>query len=154
VQENTKPPTSITAHFQALSHAATKALIKHSDLLCLDVDHLNSVQPLFNRLLQDNYFDTQLLFRSPSGDGLKWITSIDTKQATHGDFFATVVNYILQTCGVEVDKSGRDIPTSGRKKFRPFFYVYFFEIQLISWWCCKKYADITIWQSGKKAYFC
>jgi hypothetical protein len=86
-----------------------KALIKHSGLLCLDFDHLNSVSMLFNRLLQDDYFDTQLLFRSPSGDGLKWIISIDTTKATHGDFFAAVANYILQTYGVEVDKSGRDI---------------------------------------------
>jgi hypothetical protein len=86
-----------------------KALIKHSGLLCLDFDHLNNIETLFNRLLQDDYFDTQLLFRSPSGDGLKWIVPIDTNQATHGDFFAAVATYILQTYGVAVDKSGRDI---------------------------------------------
>jgi hypothetical protein len=109
-----------------------KALIKHSGLLCIDFDHLNSVelsckreqnsnsfevmpraadniQTLFNRLLQDDYFDTQLLFRSPSGDGLKWIISIDTETVMHGDFFAAVANYILQIYGVTVDKSGRDI---------------------------------------------
>jgi hypothetical protein len=78
-------------------------------LLCVDFNHLNSVETLFNPLLQDDYFDTQLLFRSPSGDGLKWIISIDTSQATHGDYFAAVANYILQTYGVAVDKSGRDI---------------------------------------------
>jgi hypothetical protein len=86
-----------------------KALIKHSGLLCVDFDHLQSVELLRNQLLQDEYFDTQLLFVSPSGDGLKWIISIDTTQATHGDFFTAVANYILQTCGVAVDKSGRDI---------------------------------------------
>ena len=85
-----------------------KALTKHSGLLCVDFDHLNSVETLFNRLLQDDYFDTQLLFRSPSGDGLKWIISIDTTQVTHGNFFAAA-NYILQTYGVAVDKSERDI---------------------------------------------
>ncbi|GHV44180.1 hypothetical protein FACS1894180_5220 [Bacteroidia bacterium] len=91
-----------------------KALIKHSGLLCVDFDHLNSVETLFNRLLQDDYFDTQLLFRSPSGDGLKWIIPQsplvgDLGGYTHGDFFAAVANYILQTYGVAVDKSGRDI---------------------------------------------
>jgi hypothetical protein len=75
------------------------------------------VETLFNRLLQDDYFDTQLLFRSPSGDGLKWIISIDTKQAKHGDYFAAVANYILQTYDVEVDKSVRDI---SRACFLPF----------------------------------
>jgi hypothetical protein len=86
-----------------------KALIKHSGLLCIDFDHLQSVDLLRNQLLQVEYFDTQLLFVSPSGDGLKWIIAIDTARTAHGDYFAAVANYILQTYGVEVDKSGRDI---------------------------------------------
>jgi len=86
-----------------------KALISHSGLLCIDFDHLQSVDLLRKQLLQDEYFETQLLFVSPSGDGLKWIISIDTRQTTHADYFAAVANYILQTYGVAVDKSGRDI---------------------------------------------
>ncbi len=86
-----------------------KALIRHSGLLCIDFDHLTNVETLFERLLNDDYFDTQLLFRSPSGDGLKWIIPIDTAQSTHGNYFVAVSNYISQTYGVEVDKSGRDI---------------------------------------------
>jgi hypothetical protein len=86
-----------------------KALISHSGLLCIDFDHLQNVDLLRKQLLQDEYFDTQMLFVSPSGDGLKWIISIDTKQTTHSNYFAAVANYILQTYGVEVDKSGRDI---------------------------------------------
>jgi len=86
-----------------------KAMINHSGLLCVDFDHLQSVDLLRNQLLQDEYFETQLLFVSPSGDGLKWIISIDTKQTTHSNYFAAVANYIQQTYGVEVDKSGRDI---------------------------------------------
>jgi hypothetical protein len=86
-----------------------KALISHSGLLCIDFDHLQSVDLLRNQLLQDEYFDTQMLFVSPSGDGLKWLIYIDTKQTTHSNYFAAVANYILQTYGVEVDKSGRDI---------------------------------------------
>jgi len=94
-----------------------KALIKHSGLLCVDFDHLQSVELLRNQLLQDEYFDTQLLFRSPSGNGLKWIISINTAETTHSDYFAAVANYILQTYGVAVDKSGRDI---SRACFLPF----------------------------------
>lgn len=86
-----------------------KALISHSGLLCIDFDHLQSVDLLRKQLLQDEYFDTQLLFVSPSGDGLKWIIEIDTRKAPHGEYFASVANYILQTYGIEVDKSGRDI---------------------------------------------
>ncbi|MDD2214971.1 MAG: BT4734/BF3469 family protein [Bacteroidales bacterium] len=86
-----------------------KALISHSGLLCIDFDHLQNVDLLRKQLLQDEYFDTQMLFVSPSGDGLKWIIPIDTKRTTHSNYFAAVANYILQTYGVEVDKSGRDI---------------------------------------------
>ncbi len=91
-----------------------KSLVKHSGLLCIDFDHLNSVETLFKSLLQDDYFDTQLLFRSPSGDGLKWVIQInpplrDLGSFSHGEYFAAVANYIRQAYGVEVDKSGRDL---------------------------------------------
>ena len=100
-----------------------KALISHSGLLCIDFDHLQSVDLLRNQLLRDEYFDTQMLFVSPSGDGLKWIISIDTKQSTHSNYFAAVANYIQQTYGVEVDKSGRDISRACFLPYDPMAYI-------------------------------
>ena len=100
-----------------------KALINHSGLLCVDFDRLQNVEKLRFQLLQDEYFDTQLLFVSPSGDGLKWIISIDTTKTTHGDFFAAVANYILQTYGVEVDKSGRDISRACFLPYDPLAFI-------------------------------
>lgn len=85
------------------------ALIRHSGLMCIDFDHLPDPDDLFRRLLLDDYFDTQLLFRSPSGDGLKWIIPIDLAEYTHGDYFLAVAAYILQRYSVQIDKSGRDI---------------------------------------------
>ena len=86
-----------------------KSLVTHSELMCIDFDHVQNSDTLRQALLADEYFDTQLLFVSPSGDGLKWIIEIDTRKAPHGEYFASVANYILQTYGIEVDKSGRDI---------------------------------------------
>ena len=100
-----------------------KALISHSGLLCIDFDHLQSVDLLRNQLLRDEYFDTQMLFVSPSGDGLKWIIPIDTKQTTHSNYFAAVANYIQQTYGVEVDKSGRDISRACFLPYDPMAYI-------------------------------
>ena len=94
-----------------------KALVEHSALLCLDFDHLKDVDGLFRRLLEDEYFETQLLFRSPSGDGLKWIVPINVAEMPHADYFRAVANYVLETYGVEVDKSGKDVP---RACFLPF----------------------------------
>ena len=62
-----------------------KALIQHSGLLCLDFDHISNIEEVKGQLLQDEYFETKLMFRSPSGDGLKWIVEIDTTEASHQD---------------------------------------------------------------------
>ena len=86
-----------------------KALIKHSGLVCIDFDHLQNLDSLRSQLLQDEYFDSQLLFRSPSGDGLKWVIEIDISQTPHADYFRAVANYLFQTYCVEADKSGKDI---------------------------------------------
>ncbi len=85
-----------------------KGLIQHSGLLCVDFDHVQ-VDELRSQLLHDTCFDTQLLFRSPSGDGLKWVVEIDISTISHADYFRAVANYLLQTYGVEADKSGKDI---------------------------------------------
>ena len=91
------------------SKRSDKALIRHSGLMCIDFDHLPDPNDLFRRLLLDDYFDTQLLFRSPSGDGLKWIIPVDLKEYTHGDYFQAIAAYILHRYSVQIDKSGRDI---------------------------------------------
>jgi len=100
-----------------------KALISHSGFLCIDFDHVQNTDTLRQALLADEYFDTQLLFVSPSGDGLKWIISIDTSKVPHGKFFAAVANYILQTYKVEVDKSGRDISRACFLPYDPNAYI-------------------------------
>ncbi|MEI6556088.1 MAG: BT4734/BF3469 family protein [Paludibacter sp.] len=86
-----------------------KNLMQHSGLMAVDFDHLPNLEDVRQALLADEYFDTQLLFVSPSGDGLKWIIPIDTSQIQHAEYFAAVANYILQTYCIEVDKSGSDI---------------------------------------------
>lgn len=86
-----------------------KALLNHSGLLTIDFDHIPNLQELKNRLLQDEYFETGLLFVSPSGDGLKWIIPIDITENTHQNFFKAIAAYIQEVYRQEVDKSGKDI---------------------------------------------
>ncbi len=86
-----------------------KALLSHSGLLTIDFDHISNIDSVKESLLKDPYFETELLFVSPSGDGLKWIIPIDITKAKHQDFFKAVSNYILQTYQLEVDQSGKDI---------------------------------------------
>ena len=88
---------------------SSDGLIKHSGLLCIDFDHLPDPESLRQNLLLDEYFDTQLLFRSPSGDGLKWIIPVDLSEYSHEDYFDAVAEYILQAYNIEIDKTGRDV---------------------------------------------
>jgi hypothetical protein len=91
------------------SSRSDKSLVQHSNMLCVDFDHVTEIEKLRFQLLNDDYFDTLLLFRSPSGDGLKWIISIDVTQATHVNYFLSVSNYLKATYNIEADKSGKDI---------------------------------------------
>ena len=84
-------------------------LIKHSSLITIDFDHLPNINEVKKQLLEDEYFETELLFISPSGNGLKWIIKIDLSQATHQVFFKAVANYLQQKYNLEVDQSGKDI---------------------------------------------
>ncbi len=86
-----------------------KALISHSGLLTIDFDHIENLQQLKILLLNDEYFETELLFVSPSGDGLKWIIPIDITESTHQNFFNAISNYIKEVYQLEVDKSGKDV---------------------------------------------
>lgn len=97
-----------------------KAIIQHSGYICLDFDHLKDVEATFRQLKEDQYFDTLLLFRSPSGDGLKWVISFTDSYFRYGNdgeslgeyqerFFISLYNYIFNHYDVEVDKHCRNL---------------------------------------------
>ena len=80
-----------------------------SGLLCIDFDHVAKLEVLFSKLLKDEYFNTVLLFRSPSGDGLKWVIEVPPSDLPHPDFFRAIENYIFKVYGIKIDGSGKDI---------------------------------------------
>lgn len=86
-----------------------KDLITYSGLICFDFDNLESPEQVKNQLLNNAYFDTKLLFLSPSGKGLKWVIENPFSQEKHHDFFTAVSNYLSATYSIEADKSGKDI---------------------------------------------
>ena len=85
-----------------------KDLKEHSNLLTLDFDHLENLQELKEQLLNDEYFETEMLFISPSGNGIKWIIRIDISEISHSEYFTAVASYIKKTYNIEVDQSGKD----------------------------------------------
>jgi hypothetical protein len=79
------------------------ALINHSGLICCDLDHLEDLDEARQKIL--NSLTPALLFRSPSGDGLKIILAIDTSLRTHDDFFSAIHSYFATDLKLKLDNT-------------------------------------------------
>lgn len=102
----------------------------HSQNLCLDIDditawqatdtplkqlhpdwpisQLKGVEGLRYALRQDLELNCKLLFRSPSGTGLKVVTTIDLSLGSHREYYDAMAYYMLCRYGVEVDTACSD----------------------------------------------
>lgn len=74
-----------------------ESLVKHSNVLCVDLDDVEDVDGLKRLLIADGHFFTPMAFRSPSGNGLKWFIYIDISKFDHRTWFHAVRNYLLET---------------------------------------------------------
>lgn len=73
-----------------------QSLLRHSGLMCIDLDGLGErCEELFRLLVDDKQMETLLLFRSPSGDGLKWFVHIDLERCDHKTWFKALRNYLM-----------------------------------------------------------
>ena len=102
---------------------SNSSCIRESGLLCIDFDHVPNVESLSVRLLNDGYFETALLFRSPSGDGVKWIIEARRGTLSHSDYFRAVASYITDVYGTQPDKSGKDIARACFLPYDPNAYI-------------------------------
>lgn len=87
----------------------------HSEILCMDIDDIDSEEEFIEirqRLIEDKNFTTLLLFRSPSGCGIKWFISIDLNQCGHRKWFEAVRNYLYQTYSIIADEKCINISQS------------------------------------------
>lgn len=85
-----------------------KDLLKASGLVVFDFDKLPAPEQVKQLLLKDEAFDTELLFVSPSGQGLKWVVK-NKLGAEHRKFFNGASAYLKKRYDLEVDTSGRDV---------------------------------------------
>ena len=81
------------------SYCSDACLVRQSRLLCIDLDGVEDVDGLKQRLIADGHFFTVLAFRSPGGNGLKWVIVIDLTKADHKTWFHAVRNYLLANYG-------------------------------------------------------
>lgn len=89
-------------------------LVMPSMHICVDFDHIDDVEGLEGQLLNDKYFDTELMFRSPRGEGVKWlINAKDTiLEFGYSKAYTAIRNYLLDEYhlnGNHVDKNCSNI---------------------------------------------
>lgn len=98
-------------------------LIEHSGFMCFDIDKIESEEQLQNikaSLVAEERLHTVLLFRSPSGNGLKWVVEVpdrvwltqitdDRVQITdvivknHRVLYERIRHYLFEQYGIETD---------------------------------------------------
>jgi hypothetical protein len=93
-----------------------KDIVRLNGYIVIDFDHVPAPEELVIKLANDINFETVLAFRSPSGDGVKWIVARNLELTkdngipyTHEEFFRILSNYSRKIYGVEADPSGKDI---------------------------------------------
>lgn len=74
-----------------------QSLLKHSGLICMDLDDLDDAEDMKRKLLADAMFETMFMFRSPRGRGLKWWVEIDLTRCDHRTWFTAIRNYLMAT---------------------------------------------------------
>ncbi len=97
------------------SYRNQQGLIEHSGLLCFDFDHLGGKDNLWKvrkQLESDPYFETMLMFTSPRGDGVKWVTHIDLDRGPHEKWYRAIRNYLHQTYSLEADKAPANVASA------------------------------------------
>lgn len=97
------------------------SLKKHSGYACLDFDHVPNVQELKAKLVKDRNLDPQLIFVSPTGNGLKCVVNIDLN-FTHTANYDSIKKYILAEYKIEIDKT-QDVSRACFVSFDPDCYL-------------------------------
>ncbi len=104
------PAVTFSATFTYRNEAGVKEV---NNLLVLDFDDVGDevdVMRLKRSLLSDECFDTQLLFVSPSGRGVKWVIEVeDWCGMSRAEFFRNLCKYIESVHGHGPDPSGKDV---------------------------------------------
>lgn len=108
------------------SYCNDASLIQHSRMICIDLDDLVDVESTKQLLIDDPYFETLLLFRSPSGNGLKWFIPIDLSKCDHKTWYIAIRNYLMANYGLtekQVDTSCQNVSRACFLSYDPDAYL-------------------------------
>lgn len=117
------------------SQRSSDGLIQHSGFICLDLDHLagpnptpeaafNTVYNLMDTLSHDTTLKPRLIFRSPSGDGLKVVVAFERSAGSHQQFFSALAHYFESHYHIAIDRQCSDIARACFLPHDPCAYFY------------------------------
>ena len=81
------------------------ALVEYSGLICIDIDHIESrerLEELRQQLIADEELKPKLVFRSPSGDGLKLVIESGAMER-HREAYDAAIKHIKERYQIEAD---------------------------------------------------
>ena len=84
---------------------ADNDIVSHSNFFCIDIDHIGdiyAIRAMKQHLL--SVFTPALMFRSPSGDGLKIVYNIDISQGSHLQYFTAFQTFFRNEFNTEIDE--------------------------------------------------
>ena len=90
------------------THRADSGLINHSGLICIDIDHIGDAHKNLKNQVTSTY-PPALMFRSPSGDGIKVVYQVDITQDSHLQYFSALQNFYKQEFNINIDKAAKDV---------------------------------------------
>lgn len=107
-------------------------LFRYSGYVCVDFDHIEPahIEVIKSILLNDKMLETQLLFVSPSGTGLKWVVEVDLN--TYPDYeinFKGIVSYLRTNYPDSfsgnniIDETGKDVSRACFLCYDPEAYI-------------------------------
>ena len=85
-----------------------QGLIRHSGLFCIDLDKLEDVAAVREKVL--DLLLPSLMFISPRGNGLKIIYKVNINEAEHAQYFTAFEVFFNGRLGVNIDAACKDIP--------------------------------------------
>ncbi|MCR5642163.1 MAG: hypothetical protein K6G32_02335 [Prevotella sp.] len=115
-----------------------KSLVEPSNMLCIDLDHLDddseamkwkvSPEEMKQLLLKDLYWGEKvlLMFTSPRGHGLKVFVEIALDKCDYATWFNAIRNYLMQTYGLgekQVDPSVANVSRACFLSYDPDAYL-------------------------------
>jgi hypothetical protein len=116
------PAIMWSGRFSSREKPAAEKLLRHSGLLCADLDDLGErLADVRAKLLASPHL--LALFTSPTGQGLKAIFRVAADAAKHAARFRAVEHHVYELTGEKIDESGKDVARLCFVSFDPDAFV-------------------------------